>query len=84
MPITIDAAGRIVIPKAVREAAGIRPGMPLEARFHDGRIEIEPAPAKVEIVDRGGVSVAVYDEGTPILRAEDVSTTLDDLRKERG
>jgi AbrB family looped-hinge helix DNA binding protein len=58
MPATIDAAGRIVIPKQIREAAGLVPGEQLAVRVRDGRVEIEPAPRAVKIVKRGAVRVA--------------------------
>ncbi len=58
MSTAIDSAGRLVIPKAVRDAAGIQPGTPLEIRFRDGRIEIEPTPLEVSIEDLQGVAVA--------------------------
>lgn len=84
MGTAIDSAGRLVIPKAVRDAAGLRPGMPLEVRFRDGRIEIEPAPVAVEAVDEEGVSVAVAAEPVPVLTVADVTATRDRLRDERG
>ncbi|HZS92352.1 MAG TPA: AbrB/MazE/SpoVT family DNA-binding domain-containing protein, partial [Chloroflexota bacterium] len=43
MKTTMDAAGRLVIPREIRRQAGLQPGMPVEVRWHDGRIEIEPA-----------------------------------------
>ncbi|MGB3733204.1 AbrB/MazE/SpoVT family DNA-binding domain-containing protein [Microbacterium sp.] len=49
MPTTIDAAGRLVIPKPVRDAMGLRPGTPLTVDFIDGRIQIEYAPVDVDV-----------------------------------
>ena len=59
MKTTIDSAGRLVIPKEVRREAGLKPGMPLEVRWHEGRIEIEPAPWPVKLVRKGRLLVAV-------------------------
>ena len=60
MKTTIDKSGRVVIPKAIRDAAGLKPGMELDIRCEDGRIEIEPAPIPVKLVRRpGGMLVAV-------------------------
>jgi AbrB family looped-hinge helix DNA binding protein len=84
MSIAIDASGRLVIPKAVRDAAGIQPGTPLDVRFRDGRIEIEPAPLNVSVRVVGGVAVAVPDEAVPTLRAEQMAVVQDRLRAERG
>jgi len=84
MKITIDSAGRLVIPKAVREAAGIGPGTALAICFRDGRIEIEPAPLAVAIDDVGGVAVASAMKPVPVLSAESVAATRDRLRDERG
>jgi len=60
--ITIDAAGRVVIPKEIREQAGIEAGMPLIIRCADGRIEIEPRRRAVRIEKRGRLQVAVSVE----------------------
>jgi AbrB family looped-hinge helix DNA binding protein len=84
MSTAIDAAGRLVIPKAVRDAAGIQPGMPLEVCFRDGRIEIEPTPLDVSIRSVGGVAVASPDGPVPMLSADTVSAMRDRLRNERG
>lgn len=84
MSTAIDSAGRLVIPKAVRDAAGILPGTPLEVRFRDGRIEIEPAPIDVSVETVAGVAVASSREPVPILSADIVAATRDRLRDERG
>lgn len=67
---TIDSAGRIVLPKVVREEAGILPGMSLQITTREGRIEIEPVPRRVRIVQKGPLRVAVPDEpGPPLTEA---------------
>lgn len=84
MKTTIDAAGRLVIPSAVRREAGLRPGMPLEVHWRDGRIEIEPAPIAVRLERRGRFLVAVPDGDVPTLSAEAVEATREALRQERA
>jgi AbrB family looped-hinge helix DNA binding protein len=84
MKTTIDAAGRLVIPKALREAAGLEPGMPLEVRCRDGRIEIEPEPVPIKLVRKGRWLVAVPERDVGVLTTEMVERTLDELREERG
>lgn len=47
MTMTIDKAGRVVIPAALRRQAGLKPGTPLSASYRNGTIQIErdvPAP----------------------------------------
>jgi AbrB family looped-hinge helix DNA binding protein len=84
MSTAIDSAGRLVIPKAVREAAGILPGIPLEVVFRDGRIEIAPAPVEVTISTVEGVAVAAPCEPVPLLSAGTVGATRDQLRGGRS
>ena len=43
MRTTIDQAGRIVVPKALREALNLKPGQALDIRLGDGRLEVEVA-----------------------------------------
>lgn len=80
---TIDAAGRLVLPKEIRDEAQIEPGMPLSISYHDGRIEIEPAPREVRIVRKGRVSVAVPLEPGEPLTAAIVQETIDSLRNRK-
>jgi AbrB family looped-hinge helix DNA binding protein len=81
MKTTIDGAGRLVVPKAIRELAGLEPGMQLEVSYRDGRIEIEPAPRDVRVVSRGRIRVAVpLDPSTPLDDAT-VSRARDELRR---
>ena len=80
--ITIDGAGRVVIPKSIREEAGIRPGMPLSVVCRDGRIEIEPQLQDVQVVDRGGIFVAEPTRSTrEALKSDSVEGARDQLRK---
>ncbi len=53
MRTTIDRAGRLVIPKEIRDRAGLTPGMPLNIRVHNGVIEIEPEGLPVRLEWRG-------------------------------
>jgi AbrB family looped-hinge helix DNA binding protein len=81
MKTTIDRAGRLVVPKKIREAAGILPGSELTIRVVDGRIEIEPAPLEVRLVKRGSLTVAVPRKRVTPLTPEAVERTLDQLRR---
>ncbi len=84
MKTTMDAAGRLVIPRAIREAARLSPGAPLEVRWRDGRIEIEPQPLPVELVRQGHLTVAMPHGRVPPLRAEQVEHTRRVLRRNRA
>ncbi len=80
MTTTIDGAGRLVVPKAIRDAAGLEPGTRLSVRLHGSRIEIEPEPREVRLERRGGLLVAVQDEEVEPLSADEVRTTLARVR----
>ena len=84
MKTTIDEAGRLVIPKEIRREARLAPGAPLEIRWHDGRIEIEPAPASVRLQRRGRLLVAVPQGKLPRLSSESVEQTRAKLLDDRA
>ncbi|MBI3980081.1 MAG: AbrB/MazE/SpoVT family DNA-binding domain-containing protein [Chloroflexi bacterium] len=84
MKTTIDAAGRLVIPKAIRHQAGLRPGVPLEVCWREGRIEIEPAALPIRLVRKGRLLVAVPKRDVEQLTAEAVAETRQTLMDERG
>ena len=79
MKRTIDEAGRIVIPKAIREAAGLKPGSPLKIGYRDGRVEIERKSPKVRLIRKGAVLVASVP-GAPKMSVEE---TNEWIRKSR-
>ena len=84
MKTTIDQAGRLVIPKEIRQEAGLRPGMPLEVRCRAGRIEIEPTPLPVKLVRKGRLLVAVPQKDVGTLSADVVERTRAALQRERA
>lgn len=81
MRTAIDAAGRIVVPKPLREELGLRAGQALEVRARDGILEVEPVAARLRLVEREGLLVAEPEEPLPPLTAEQVRATLERLRR---
>lgn len=81
MKTTIDAAGRIVVPKPLRQALGMSPGQSLEIRASDGRLEIEVAPTPMQLKKRGKGLVAVPNAELPPLTADQVRDTLERIRR---
>jgi AbrB family looped-hinge helix DNA binding protein len=84
MRTTIDAAGRLVIPKALRDEIGLEAGAPVEVRASAGRIEIEPAPVPVKLIRKGRLLVAIPERPVPPLTAKTVERTREKLRRERA
>jgi AbrB family looped-hinge helix DNA binding protein len=81
MKTVIDSAGRIVVPKALRQALGLKPGQPLQIRAGDGRLEIEVAATPMKLKKRGKGLVAVPETDLPPLTAEQVRDTLERVRR---
>ena len=83
MTITMDQAGRLVIPAEIRREAAIEPGVPLDVRLRDGVIEIQPQPVAVIIQRRGRLLVASPVTKAPSLTHETVERTRRAVRKSR-
>ena len=83
MKTTMDAAGRVVIPKEIRKAAGLEAGAEIEIEERDGAIEIKPVYAKTRIVRRGKISVIEFEDDVPPLTLEQVNAVRDELRNRR-
>jgi AbrB family looped-hinge helix DNA binding protein len=81
MQTTIDAAGRIVVPKSLRQQLGLVPGQVLEIRASDGRLEVEVAPTPMTLKKRGKGVVAVPETDLPPLTADLVRETLERLHR---
>lgn len=80
MTVTMDNAGRIVIPKEIRKEAGLQPGVPLELRYEDGVVEIQSKPVAVRLERRGRLVVAVPLTEVPVVTSEQVERVLDEMR----
>lgn len=82
MRTTIDAAGRIVVPKAIREAMGLSAGREIDVAFTDGTIQIELAPVEVRLVEGDGPPRLVpVDESMPELSDEMIRDTMEATRR---
>lgn len=74
----------MVIPKEIRREAGLEPGVPLDIRFREGRIEIEPAPLPVRVVRKGKLLVAVPETEVVALTKDTVEQTRRAIRRGRS
>ena len=84
MTTTMDRAGRLVIPSEIRREAALEPGTPLEVRWRDGVIEIEPQPLQVRLERQGRLLVARPAAPVPPLRTATVERTRRDLKRRPG
>jgi AbrB family looped-hinge helix DNA binding protein len=81
----MDSAGRLVIPKKIREEAGLKPGALLDISCREGQIEIQPASMRVRFLRRGRFVVALpRKRHREAFTAQTVEATLNALRAERA
>ena len=58
MEAIIDQAGRVVLPKPIRDALGMLPGTKVDITPYGAGAQILPAGRTARLVDEGGVLVA--------------------------
>ena len=70
MHITLDRMSRIVVPKAIRDRFGLKPGDDLEITLEPDCIRLRPAAPASPLTEEGGILVcssavpaAVWDVG---------------------
>ena len=82
MMTTIDSAGRIVIPKPIRDRLGLRGGETVEIEELDGRIELSRPRRDVELVENED-GLLVPEPGTPMpgLGPDEVRDLLERSRR---
>jgi hypothetical protein len=73
-----------VIPREIRREAALEPGTPLDVRWRDGIIEIEPQPLSVTLERKGHLLVATPAGKAARLRTATVERTRRDLGARRG
>lgn len=81
MRTTIDGAGRLVVPKTLRDRLALGHGGVVDVVERDGVLEIHPVPATVEVRagEDGPVAHAVDD--LPPLTDDDVRSTIERQRR---
>jgi AbrB family looped-hinge helix DNA binding protein len=78
--LTIDKAGRVVIPKAVRDEMRLDPGDSLEVEANGDTITLRPVRSATRLRKERGIWV--YRDGKP-MTLEDTNRVLQDIRDER-
>lgn len=58
MKATIDSAGRILVPKPLRDALGLTSGSAVEISRYGEGLQIVPSGRTARLVDEGGLLVA--------------------------
>lgn len=61
MRLTMDQAGRIVVPKALREAIGLDEGGPLDVSVYGAALHLTPGGRTARLVQTGQGLVAQSD-----------------------
>jgi AbrB family looped-hinge helix DNA binding protein len=77
----IDRAGRVVIPKAVRERYGLRPGEPLELLETGDELRLRPHAAHAAVVRSADGAISFEGELPPDF---DVVGAVDAVRAARA
>ena len=81
MRSAIDSAGRVVIPKALRDRLALGRSRAVEISERDGKIEIEPVATPMALVKRRGGVVAVPEGNLPPLTDDVVRATIERTRR---
>ena len=79
--ITIDKAGRLVIPKSLREELHLEAGDALELESAGEEITLRPVRSKSTLVKKQGVWV--FEGGRAPISAETTNDVLEQIREER-
>ena len=66
MKARVDSVGRIVVPKALREALGLRPGSTVDISRYGQGLQVVPVSRSAQIV---------LEDGVPVVTGE---ATIDD------
>jgi AbrB family looped-hinge helix DNA binding protein len=83
MSATIDAAGRLVIPKALRERAGLTAGTRVDFHYRDGHIEITPIEVEGEWERYRGIDFPTPPTSSPDLTIDEIRDAIEDTRHSR-
>ena len=80
MQATLDSVGRIVVPKPLRDALGLKAGSQVDTSFYGAGLQIVPSGRVARLVDEAGVLVV---DGDTDIDDEDVFGLIDAGRRFR-
>ena len=78
MKARVDAVGRIVVPKPLREAVGLTPGSTVDVSRYGAGLQIIPAGRVARLVEEDGALVVT---GDTTIDDDDVFTLIDSGRR---
>jgi AbrB family looped-hinge helix DNA binding protein len=82
MRTTIDGAGRLVIPKRIRDRLGLKGGEPLEIEEEHGTIRIARTEPSMRLVEgEDGILTAEFDPPLPPVTPADIREALERTRR---
>ncbi len=77
----MDSAGRVVIPKSLREAIGLGDGGEIEIQLVDGALLVAPPTVRKRIEEHDGRATIVAEQELPPLPDQVVRDVLDAIRR---
>lgn len=83
MLVPIDRAGRVVLPKIVREDLAIKPGDMLKVSIHGNEVTLSPKKGAAGFV-RKGRALVFSSSGADLLKRETVEAILTNEREEQA
>jgi AbrB family looped-hinge helix DNA binding protein len=81
MNVTIDKAGRLVVPKEIRDRMGLRAGDELEIEEFNGKIEISKPMRERKLVEINGLLTLEPDPDAPPIDPDEVRRELERVRE---